>query len=107
MTKRTIASFVGPGHQCGILPLSLLFPLFSKRNKFKCSIAKKRPNKKTQTTNQADNKVSTQTNEQKLDDTKLKKKKKKSHLEALFEIIYNLLTAPQTVSNTYAQVARA
>ena len=26
---------------------------------------------------------------------------------ALFEIIYNLLTAPLTVSNTYAQVARA
>ena len=30
-----------------------------------------------------------------------------SHSKALFEIFYNLLTAPRTVSNTYAQVARA
>ena len=27
--------------------------------------------------------------------------------KALFEIFYNLLTAPRTISNTYAQVARA
>ena len=27
--------------------------------------------------------------------------------KAQFEIVYNLLTAPRTVSNTYAQVARA
>ena len=30
-----------------------------------------------------------------------------SHSKALFEIFYNLLTAPRTVSNTYTQVARA
>ena len=29
-----------------------------------------------------------------------------SHSKALFEIFYSLLTAPRTVSNTYAQVAR-
>ena len=40
-------------------------------------------------------------------DYKKKKKKKKSHSKAQFEIFYNLLTAPQTVSNTYAQVAKA
>ena len=38
---------------------------------------------------------------------KKKKKKKKSHSKALFEIFYNFLTAPQTVSNTYAQVTQA
>ena len=30
-----------------------------------------------------------------------------SHSKALFDIFYNFLTAPRTVSNTYAKVARA